>query len=115
MRKRFYVDQFASPDGIDWQASPGPTAEVYVGGYLLGRKRSEGMIGQPMGEGIRETVLAWKPGMQPTEIQIDYVLPPRRFGTGQPAPKVIEAPLPGGQTCLTHRCITVENQLYLIP
>lgn len=112
---RFYVDHFASTNGIDWQASPAPTAEVYVGGYLLGRNQPDGTVGQPIDDESRQTLLAWRPGTQPREVKVQHIDVGVGFGADIPAPHVIESPVLEGQTCLSRRCLVVGGQLYLVP
>jgi hypothetical protein len=114
---RFYVDQLVSEDGSSWQAHSQPIAEVYAGGYLLGRATARARMGLYPEPAEREELLAWKPGAPPVHIQITRRNPPTAAqGTsGAPLPSEIDASLPGRQNCVSHRCIVIDQSLYLVP
>jgi hypothetical protein len=97
---RFYVDQLSSTDGVHWQPHGGAmTAIAESGGYLFGRRDGR--------------LAAWRPGETPTQIAVVATPfgPPLADGKG---PETISTPLAGGETCLTHHCVVVDEQLYLI-
>jgi hypothetical protein len=100
----FYVDALSSSDGLDWQAYDGPTALEYVDGYLFGRSG---------GSAADDRLQAFRPGEPPSLIRLEAAaLGPRLSGgTG---PETITTPLATGETCVTHRCLIIDDVLYLV-
>lgn len=103
---RFYLEidaSFSSADGVTWASRTGPIVHDVVGGYLF-------HFQDPVeARGIE----AWQEGDTPQSIS---VLPPVASTpiASDLDPVTISTPLPGGQTCLTNRCIIVGGVLYLI-
>jgi hypothetical protein len=97
---RFYVDELVSSDGVAWQVHGAPRASAFVGGYFLGARTESGLQ-------------AWRPGEAPATIAVTTgpAVAPLAGGAG---PDTIVAALPGGETCLTHRCLLVDETLFLI-
>lgn len=99
--QRFYMDELVSADGRDWRAHDEPLARAVIGGRLIGSPRA--------GQGW----VAWLPGGPPAALA---VLPNTSAGTlaqGLGA-DTINLPLPGGETCVSHRCELVDGRLYLL-
>lgn len=98
---RFYIGAFVSSDGRDWQVYLGLAPEAFVGGYLMARTENGLSASRPDGDVITVPV---EPA--PSAVTLSQDVEP---------PSSIEAPLPGGQNCLTHRCFIVGENLYLVP
>jgi hypothetical protein len=97
---RYYVDQLVSSDGASWEARGGPRPIAAVDGYLFGTTDGNDLQ-------------AWRAGEAPVAITPDPPVP--LVGLDGPAvPEIISAALPGGETCLTRRCLVVGDALYLI-
>ena len=115
----FYVDHLVSSDGRQWQAHAHPIAETYVGGYLLGRESQRGRWGLRPEPGESEALLAWKPGTPPVRTEVRHQNPPAAsvaaLAAGTYLPSTIDSPLPGGENCVTRRCVVIDQALYLIP
>jgi hypothetical protein len=104
---RFHVHQLSSADGARWEPHPTPTPTAFARGYLFS------VLGGVGGEPVK-SVHAWRPGESPRNIVLD---PPPAFAPlagGASAPALWSAPLPGGETCLSHRCVLVDSEIFLI-
>ncbi len=98
---RFYVDHFVSDDGASWRLHDGPIPDDFQGGYFFRTTESKGLE-------------AWRPGEPPTPLAVTPPLPIPPLAGGPAAPDTITAPLPTGESCLTHRCLQLGRSLYLI-
>jgi hypothetical protein len=98
---RFYVDQLVSSDGATWLPLDGQVAFGEAGGYLFG-----GVPGQ--------NLQAWRPGEASVTIAVQPPVEIPPLAGGAAAPETITAALPGGETCLDHRCLLLAGTLYLI-
>ena len=104
---KFFVDQLSSTDAEVWTAHTDPRAEAYVGGYFFAQVPG----GDPS---ALSELRAWKASETPVTVQAisGHQVEPT-IGEGA-APSSIDLPLPGGQDCLTHRCVLIGQALYLI-
>lgn len=104
---QFFVDRLSSPDAEVWRAHADPPADAHVAGYFFAHTR--GADPSSLAE-----LRAWKASETPVTVSTaDGPLLEPTISEGQ-APSSIDLPLPGGQTCLTHRCVLVGQALYLI-
>ncbi|MBX3228712.1 MAG: hypothetical protein KIT84_08670 [Labilithrix sp.] len=102
----FYVDRLTSRNGVDWQPVQDVLIPRYaVGGYLLTDTTDDGHNPAPL--------TAWKPGATPRPITVDAT-PASADLTNDAAPETLTTPLPGGETCTTHRCVVLGATLYLL-
>ncbi len=104
----FYADHATSTDGVQWNTYDGPIATDAVGGYLFEASGARSPTGTAS-SGLR----AWRPGEAARVISTEPAVPSERLAGGI-APEEIISPLPGGETCTTHRCVIVNGALYLI-
>jgi hypothetical protein len=112
---RFYADQLFSPDGERWSSHSYPSAEISVGGYLIGRSTFRTRHGLAPDVGEREQLLAWKPGGSIMSVEVDTMPASTVLHHHRAPPPAIEARLPGGANCLNRRCVTIKEAIYLIP
>ena len=104
---RFFVDQLTSSDAEVWTAHADPPAEAYVGGYFFAHVRGAD-------PSAPAELRAWKASTTPMTVPAtEGPLLELAISEGT-APSTIDLPLPGGQTCLTHRCVLIGQALYLI-
>ncbi len=105
----FYADGMTSSDGVRWNGYDGGSATDAVGGYLFDATGNERVGGETASSGLR----VWRPGESMRVIASDAPVPSAPLARGV-GPDEISTPLPGGETCLTHRCVVVGGGLYLI-
>jgi hypothetical protein len=111
----FYADQLFSPDGERWSSHSYPSAEVFVGGYLIGRSTFRTRHGLSPDVGEREQLLAWKPRGSTMTVEVDTMPASTVLHHHRAPPPTIEARLPDGVNCSKRRCVTIKEAIYLIP
>jgi len=103
----FFVDQLSSTDAEVWTAHTDPPADAFVGGYFFAHIRG----GDP--SALAE-LRAWTASGSPVTVVVtDGPVLQSTINEGV-APSSIDLSLPGGQNCLTHRCVLIGEGLYLI-
>ncbi len=87
----------------------GLVANETVGGYLIDYTGEDAVLSNGEDAPLR----AWRPGQAVTTIAVEQrpALPVLAGGVG---PQTMSGSLPGGDTCLTRRCVIVGRALYLI-
>jgi hypothetical protein len=104
---KFFVDQLSSPDAEVWNAHADPPAGAYVGGYFFAQIRG----GDP--SALAE-LRAWKASGTPVTVAATDGPASQSTISEGVAPSSIDLSLPGGQNCITHRCVLIGQALYLI-
>jgi hypothetical protein len=100
----FYVGQLWSTDGERWAAHGDPVAGAYVGGFFFGAALVDD----------QRQLRAWQAGQPALTVAVERGPVPAASYVAGIAPDDIDAALPGGETCLAHRCVLVDGHLYLI-
>jgi hypothetical protein len=100
----FYVGALWSTDGESWSAHRDPIADDVVGDRFFARTLVDD----------RRELHAWQAGQPALAIALEQAPAPAATFVAGAAPDDIDGSLPGGETCLSHRCVLVDGRVFLV-
>lgn len=113
---RFFTEELSSDDGVSWQPRPGRSPQAHEHGRFLGQLSLSGGLETWVGEGGPIERLHVVRPAQAAETAVGRDL--RSVGAldaSAPLPDSVEAGFEDGLTCVTARCLLLDDLLLLVP